>query len=49
MEAQHARITRLCEQLKLLSISDQYAHLAQESIEKDSSFVDLLEKVLLAE
>lgn len=49
MNLTHERIEALCEQLKLTAVSTALPHLAQQAIEKDSSFTDFLETVLRAE
>jgi DNA replication protein DnaC len=46
---QHSRIALLCEQLKLKSVTENYAGLAQEAATADSSFSDFLERILETE
>jgi DNA replication protein DnaC len=49
MNIQDERIQSACERLTLKAVADQYATLAQESVQKDESFSDYLEHCLKAE
>lgn len=49
MEIQHSRIMRLCEQLKLMAVAEQYSNLAQESVKQEHSLSDFLESLLIVE
>ena len=49
MNVQSERLVSLCEELKLLSIAEQYGPIAQEAARKELSFTDFLERVLKAE
>lgn len=49
MNLQHARISELCQVLKLERISVDWPHLAQQSATREGSFSDFLEQLLEAE
>jgi DNA replication protein DnaC len=49
MTLQHARITELSQSLKLERIGSDWPHLAQQAADREESFADFLEKLLVAE
>jgi DNA replication protein DnaC len=49
MSIQHERVVELCNELRLGGIAAQYGTLAQEAAEKQLSFTDFVEHLLLAE
>lgn len=49
MNTQHERIEALCEELKLVAVSEAYPDLAQKTAEAEGSHVDFLEEVLKRE
>jgi DNA replication protein DnaC len=49
MNLQHARITELSQSLKLERIGSDWPHLAQQAADREESFADFLEKLLIAE
>lgn len=49
MNIQHERVTELCEKMGLLAIASEYSGLCQEAIKNDSTYADLVEKLLLTE
>lgn len=46
MNLQHQRIVHLCEQLRFVSLADQYSALAQTASSQESSYPDFLEQAL---
>lgn len=46
---QHERIQELCHGLNLMTVGQQYSHLAQTAVQEEASFVDFLETVLREE
>lgn len=49
MNVQSERLASLCQELKLYTIVEQYAPLAQEAARKELSFADFLERILKVE
>lgn len=49
MTLQHARITELSQSLKLERIGSDWPHLAQQAADREESFADFLEQLLVAE
>ena len=49
MNLQHARITELCQALKLDRIGADWPHMAQQAASRETSFADFLEQLLEAE
>ena len=49
MNPQHARITELCQTLKLDRIGADWPHIAQQAASSETSFADFLEQLLEAE
>lgn len=49
MNLQHARITELCQALKLDRIGADWPHMAQQAASSETSFADFLEQLLEAE
>lgn len=49
MNVQSERLTSLCQELKLHTIAEQYAPIAQEAARKELSFADYLERILKVE
>lgn len=49
MNLQHARITELSQRLKLERIGSDWPHLAQQAADRQESFADFLEHLLVAE
>lgn len=49
MNLQHARITELCQALKLDRIGADWPHMAQQAASREASFADFLEQLLEAE
>jgi DNA replication protein DnaC len=48
-ELRHERIARLCEQLRLVAVTSQYASLADEAVQREASLAEFLENVLRSE
>jgi DNA replication protein DnaC len=49
MNVQSERLASLCQELKLYTIAEQYAPIAQEATRKELSFADYLERILKVE
>lgn len=49
MSLQHLRIEALCQQFKLDSFATDWPALAQQASEKETSYADFLEQLLLSE
>jgi len=49
MNLQHDRIVHLCEQLRFVTLADQYSALAQTAASKETSYPDFLEQALGSE
>ena len=47
MSIQHQRVVELCNDLRLGGVAAQYTVLAQQAAEKQSSFTDFVEELLI--